>query len=296
MAGFPSLRILPRAGSNMRCQSSGRCLVAAALLLCALAAPRLAWANQKLYMKDGTYQVVSSYETQGDRVRYFSVERAEWEEVPTSLVDFDATKRAQEETKAIQKKQLEEAKQVEQERFYKPPDQGMEVAPGVRLPGDDGVFTVDGKRLVRLAQSAGEVVTDKKRAAMVLAVPLPVLKARSLVLLDGAKAAIRLNDPWPVFYVQSAEGLGTKLELVRLKPGKESRVLEDVDTGRGKNAKATEERTMVSLERKQLAPNLYSLKPLQPLEAGEYALGEVVDDKLSLDVYDFGYEKWEVVK
>jgi len=280
----------------MRRQSSGLCLVAAALLLCALTAPRLAGANQKLYMKDGTYQVVSSYEIQGDRVRYFSVERAEWEEVPASLVDFDATRRALEETKATQKKQLEEAKQVEQERFYKPPDQGMEVAAGIRLPGDDGIFTVDGKRLVRLPQSAGEVVTDKKRAAMVLAVPLPVLKARSLVLLEGAKAAIRLNDPWPVFYVQSAEGLGTKLELVHLKPGKESRVLEDVDTGRGKNAKATEERTMVSLERKQLAPNLYSLKPLQPLEAGEYALGEVVDDKLSLDVYDFGYEKWEVVK
>jgi hypothetical protein len=280
----------------MRCQSLGRCLFAAALLLSVLADPRLAWANQKLCMKDGTYQVVSSYEIQGDRVRYFSVERAEWEEVPASLVDFDATERAQEEAKANQKKQLEEAKQVEQERFFKPPDQGMEVARGIRLPGDDGIFTVDGKRLVRLAQSAGEVVTDKKRAAMVLAVPLPVLKARSLVLLEGAKATIRLNDPWPVFYVQSAEGLGTKLELVRLKPGKESRVLEDVDTGRGKNAKATEERTMVPLKRKEAAPNLYTLRPLQPLEAGEYALGEVVDDKLSLDVYDFGYEKWQVVK
>jgi len=280
----------------MRCGSLGPCLFAAVLLLSVLAAPRLAWANQELYMKDGSYEVVSSYEIHGDRVRYFSVERAEWEEVPTSLVDFDATKRAQEETKATQKKQLEEAKQIEQERFYKPPDQGMEVASGIRLPGDDGIFTVDGKRLVRLVQSGGEVVTDKKRAAMVLAVPLPVLKARSLVLLEGAKATIRLNDPWPIFYVQSAEGLGTKLELVRLKPGKESRVLEDVDTGRGKNAKATEERTMVALERKQVAPNLYTLRPLQPLEAGEYALGEVVDDKLSLDVYDFGYEKWEVVK
>ena len=271
-------------------------LITASLLLSALAAPRLAWADQKLYLKDGTYQVVSSYEVQGDRVRYFSVERGEWEEVPTSLVDFDTTKRSVDDTKAAQKKQLEEAKQVEQERFYKPPDQGLEVAPGLRLPGDDGIFTVDGKRLVRLAASSGEIVTDKKRAAMVLAVPVPVLKARSLVLLEGAKATIRLNDPWPVFYVQSAEGLGTKLELVRLKPEKQSRVLEDLETSRGKDAKATEDRTMVSIERKQVAPNLYTLKPLQPLEAGEYAFGEVVDDKLSLDVYDFGYEKWEAAK
>jgi len=276
--------------------SPNRCLLATALLLSVLAAARAAWATLKLCMKDGSYQMVSSYEVHGDRVRYFSVERSEWEEVPTSLVDFEATKRAQEETKATEKKQLEEAKEIDRERFYKPPDQGMEVAPGIRLPGDDGIFTIEGKRLVRLVQSSGELVTDKKRAAMVLAVPLPVVKTRSLVVLEGAKAAIRLNNPLPVFYVQSADGLGTKLELVRLKPGKESRVVEEVETSRGKNGKSTEERTMVSLERKQVAPNIYALKPLQPLEAGEYVLGELVGEKLSLDVWDFGYEKWEVVK
>ena len=247
-------------------------------------------------MKDGSYQIVSSYEVLGDRVRYFSVERSEWEEVPASLVDLDATKRAQEETKTTEKKQIEEAKQVDQERFYKPPDQGMEVASGIRLPGDDGIFTVDGKRLVRLVQSGGEVVTDKRRAAMVLAVPLPVVKTRSLVVLEGPKAVIRLSDPLPVFYVQSADGLGAKLELVQVKPVKDSRVVEELENSRGKSGKATEERTMVSLERKQVAPNIYTLKPLQPLEAGEYALGEVVDDKLSLDVWDFGFEKWEAVK
>jgi hypothetical protein len=274
-----------------------RCLLITALLLCALAAPSVSWgATLKLFMKDGSYQMVSSYEVHGDRVRYFSVERSEWEEVPTTLVDFDATKREQEEAKATEKKHLEEARQLESERFYKPPDQGMEVAPGIRLPGDDGIFTVDGRRLVRLVQSSAEPVTDKKRAAMVLAVPLPVLKARSLVVLEGAKAAVRLNDPMPVFYVQSADGLGTKLEMVRLKPGKESRVVEEVETSRGKSGKTTEERTMVSLERKQVAPNIYTLKPLQPLEAGEYVLGELIGEKLSLDVYDFGYEKWEVVK
>ncbi len=252
--------------------------------------------SQKLYMKDGTFQIVSSYEVHGDRVRYFSVERGEWEEIPTSLVDFDATKRSVDETQAAHQKQIEDAKEFEKERFVKPPDVGLEIAPSLHLPGDDGVFTIEGKRVVRLAEASGEAVTDKKRAAMVLAVPLPVVKSRSLVILEGPKATIRLNDPWPVFYVQSAAGLGTRLELIRVKEGKASRVLEDVDTTRGKSAKTSEERTMVSLERKQLAPNIYTLKPFQPLEAGEYALGEVVDDKLSLDVYDFGYDKWVTVK
>ena len=289
-------RIKQHAGENMMTSSKRRCMVGAALLLGVLAAPPAAWANLKLFMKDGSYQLVTGYEVHGDRVRYFSVERSDWEEIPTSLVDFDATKRAQEETKATQKQEIDEAKQVDQERFYKPPDQGLEVAPGLRLPGDDGIFTVVGKRVVRLVQSTGEVVTDKKRAAMVLAVPLPVVKTRSLVVLEGAKAPIRLSDPLPTFYVQSSEGLGTKLELVHVKPGKEARVVEDVETARGKNGKASEERTMVSLERKQVATNVYTLRPLKPLEAGEYALGEVVDDKLNLEVWDFGYEKWEVAK
>jgi len=296
VAGFASGRIQPRMSSNLlRLLPTSRGWLVL-LLLSVLAAPRVACAAIKLCMKDGTYQMVASYEVQGDRVRYFSVERSDWEEVPTSLVDFDATKRAQVETKSTEKKRLEDAKEIDSERFYKPPDQGLEVAPGIRLPGDDGIFTIEGKRLVRLVQSAGEVVTDRKRTAMVLAVPLPVVKARSLVVLEGAKAAIRLNDPLPVFYVQSSDGLGAKLEMLQVRPGKESRIVEDLETSRGKGGKTTEERTMVPLNRKQLTPNLYTLKPLLPLEAGEYVLGELVEDKLSLNVWDFGYEKWEVVK
>lgn len=296
VAGISRGRIKFRVGVTMHSEWPGRFLILAVVLLAFVAPSRLAWGATKLYMKDGSYQLVSSYEIQGDRVRYYSVERSQWEEVPTTLVDFDATKRAQAETQAAEKKHLEEAKDVDQERFYKPPNQGMEVAPGVRLPGDDGIFTLDGKRLVRLAQSSGDVITDKKRAAMALAVPLPVVKARSLVVLEGPKAAIRLNDPLPMFYVQSADGLGARLNLLRLKPVKDSRVVEDVDTARGKNGATSEQRNSIPLERKQVAPDIYTLKPLQPLDAGEYALGELVSDKLNMDVYDFGYEKWDVVK
>ncbi len=268
----------------------------ASALLLALAAICAAGTAVKLCLKDGSYQMVSSYEVQGDRVRYYSVERSEWEEIPTSLVDFDATKRAERDAKAAEEKNLEDAKKMDQERFYKLPDLGIEVAPGIHLPGDDGIFTVDQKRLVRLAQSEAEAITDKRRTAMMLAVPLPIVKARSLIVLEGPKAIIRLNDPLPIFYVQSAAGLGANLQLVQLKAAKQSRVVEEVDTSRGKNGTSTEDRTTLPVEREQIAPNVYTLKPLQPLEGGEYALSEVVDDKLSLDVWDFGFEKWQVVK
>jgi len=51
--------------------------------------------GKKLVLKDGTFQLVRSYEKNGDRVRYFSVERGSWEEIPDALVDWDATKKAE---------------------------------------------------------------------------------------------------------------------------------------------------------------------------------------------------------
>jgi hypothetical protein len=250
-------------------------------------APRAGWASIKLFMKDGSYQLVSSYEVRGDRVRYYSLERSEWEEVPAALVDLEATRRTQQEEKAAAKKVLEEARDIEQQRFERPEESGFEVAPGIRLPQDEGVYSFDGLRVIRLIQSSAEVITDKKRAALVLALPGPLLKSRSLVVLPGAKAAVRLQQPLPIFYVQSADGLGAKLELIRVKPSKEARVVERVESRAGMG-KPAELRAAVPLERTPVAPGIYKLVPTQALDNGEYALGELVQQKLNLELWDFG--------
>src|ERR1700704_4311767 len=49
----------------------------------------------KLMLADGTYQLVREYQRNGDHVRYYSMERGAWEELPTAMVDWAATAKAE---------------------------------------------------------------------------------------------------------------------------------------------------------------------------------------------------------
>ncbi len=254
-----------------------------------LLAPRASWAAIKLYLKDGTYQLVKSYRVHGDRVSYYSLERSEWEEVPVALVDFETTKRIGQQEELEKSKELEQARELGKQRLEVKENSGFEIAPGFRLPEEEGVFAFDGARIIHLLQSSGEVVTDKKRLALAMALPGPLLKNRSLVMLPGAKAAVRIQTMRPVFYIQAADGWGKRAELIPVRTHKESRVLETVNSGIGVG-KSGEVRSSLPVEREQLAPGLFRLKPTQPLELGEYALAELIQQKLNLDVWDFGID------
>ena len=61
------------------------------ILLLLVAATVLLGETFKLYLKDGSYHAVREYQVQGDRVRYYSTERGEWEEIPLELVDLSKT-------------------------------------------------------------------------------------------------------------------------------------------------------------------------------------------------------------
>src|ERR1700692_2342329 len=112
-----------------------------------LARPALSPAQElarRLILKDGSYQLVTKYEVKGNRVRYLSAERNEWEELPESLVDWPATEKYEKDRaagasvpEAVQlDKEME--REREQEETLLP-----QVAPGLRLPEDSGVFLLD---------------------------------------------------------------------------------------------------------------------------------------------------------
>jgi len=271
------------------CRDSIRFTTCVLGALLALAAAVPASAQTKLYLADGTYQLVKSYEVHGDRVRFYSLERSDWEEVPLTMVDFDATKRAAQQENAVHQEQLQEAKELQKVRFEKPEETGFQVAPGVYLPPEHGVFAWDGTRLIILLQSTGEVVTDKTRKALNIAMPVPILKGRQLVVLEGDKSPVRISSTRPVFYLQFADdAAGQNAQLLTVKSDKERRVVERVDTRQLPGAKPSEVREGVLTERVKLGPGLYKITPTEPLALGEYAMGELGGEKLNLDVWDFG--------
>ncbi len=246
-------------------------------------------ANIRLYLKDGSYINVKSYQVIGDRVRYYSADRGDQEEIPKSMVDFATTARAEGAQKAEQAKQIKAAEELQNQRFNIPVNTGYQIKPGINLPSSSGVYAFDGARVIHLIQDPAKVVTDKKRIALIMTMPGPLLKKQALVVLPGAKAAVRITVPQPVFYVQDSDNWAEHAQLIPLVEKKDSRVVEKIQSGIGVG-KSGEIRKDLPLQRIRLAASVYELKPLKPLASGEYALGELLEQKLNIDVWDFGID------
>src|ERR1700683_4986259 len=119
--------------------------------------------GKKLMLKDGTFQLVREYHVEGDRVRYYSIEQSQWDEMPESLVDWDATKKVEaEESKhnaeLVAKIHAREAGLTAQALDI---DASLEVAPGVFLPPGEGIFAFDGKSVAKIAQAHAEITFIK---------------------------------------------------------------------------------------------------------------------------------------
>src|SRR3954452_6812422 len=113
---------------------------AIAVLALAVALPA---ANVRLYLKDGTYHMVREYQKQSDRVRYYSTERGEWEEIPLELVDL---KRTESEVAAREKETREQARLMDaEEKAERAQKREIEA-----IPYEAGVFQVQSEKAVTL--------------------------------------------------------------------------------------------------------------------------------------------------
>src|ERR1700682_5506218 len=110
--------------------------------------------GKKLILKDGNFQLVRSYERNGERVRYFSVERGDWEELTAAMVDWDATEKARiadEKADAALVKKVQAQEQARQVVSVVDVDASLPVGQGVFLPSGEGMFAGTGKTVTPLA-------------------------------------------------------------------------------------------------------------------------------------------------
>jgi hypothetical protein len=184
--------------------AAGRIAALVLLLLLPVASPAQD-RTQRLILKDGSYQPVTKYEVKGDRVRYLSAERNEWEELPANLVDWPATEKYEKDRAAgaSAPNAIELDKELETEREL---DQAglPQVAPGLRLPEPSGVFLLDNYKgepqLVEMQQSAGDLNRNTKANIFRGAIN-PVAGAKQTIEIEGEHAAVKSHAEVPSIYI-----------------------------------------------------------------------------------------------
>ena len=281
--------------------------------------------NHRLILKDGTYQLVRKYEVVGDRVRYISIERSgDWEELPESLVDWDATRKwerdhateveeqstAMKEAAAIDK---EEAAERDEAKFRRP-----EVSKGLELPDEDGVFALDtfegNPELVEMLPTELNANTKSKHGLNTLN---PMAGANASLELDGphAKVHFHVNDPAIYLSLNARDdaeqvishamtvNTGGAKEVASRKHGAHSATsgfaIVRVDERRAirvvgaihmsPNGTVTQDEDVVPTK-VDVLPGKHWLKitPAQQLTIGEYALVEILSSSdINQSVWDF---------
>jgi hypothetical protein len=246
-----------------------------ALFVFALAA----FANVKLYMKDGTFQIVREYKVTGDRIRFYSVERSEWEEMPADLVDI---KRTEGEASARKQQLTEEAKVLSEEDKVERQLQ-QEV---MRIPQTPGVYYLEGKEARKIKPAETSVHTNKGRSSLKSISPIPWVSGKATLEIPAKTSLNVFNNPLQEFYIQLSEE--QRFGILKLTPEKGGvRVVEKL-TIIPVTKEIVEEPTEVEIFRKQLTPDgLYKIWPAQPLEPGEYAVVEYTSGKMNMQVWDF---------
>jgi hypothetical protein len=236
-------------------------------------------ANFKLYLKDGTSHIVREYKVEADRVRYYSVERSDWEEIPLELVDL---KRTEAEVKDRQAAIEKEAKVFTVEEKAER-QQEQEVA---RVPQNPGVYMLEGKDLRPLKAAESKMVSNKGRSVLKVLMPLPVIASETTVEIDGVRASQFVASAEPEFYFRLA--YDERSAIFKLTSKKDSRVVQKwtVEPITEEIAETQEE---IPVFRRQVEDGLYKIWPREALKPGEYAVVEYTAGQHNIQVWDFGY-------
>jgi len=240
-----------------------------------------AWAvNVKLYLKDGTYQIVREYKVESDRVRYYTVERSEWEEIPLDMVDLKRT----ETEAAARKAELEkDAKALSEEDAA----ERAVVKEAMRIPEAPGVYWIDGNQTKAIKVAESVVHTNKRREVLKVLSPIPAVSGKATLEIDGVHSQNVFTNPEQELYIQLSDL--ERFGMVKLTPKSAVRIVENL-TIQPITRQVDEEPELVDTFQQQLDNNgngLYKIWPKEKLPPGEYAVIEYTPGKLVAQIWDF---------
>jgi len=280
----------------------GAFLGAALLVLCGTSSAQNP--TKRLILKDGSYQIVTQWQIQGERVHYYSAERSEWEDIPNALVDWNATNQY-EKDRAAQKESPEAIaldKELEADRAADEA-KSPHVAPGLRLPPEGGVYALDvylgEPQLVPLDQSNGEVNRQVKRNVLHAAIN-PIAGSKRTIELAGPSAKIQVHASLPAVYINlepededaanqknTAQLPWDRFRIVRVQVKGDRRIVSAIKVA--VTGKVSQENEGIPATAEQLGEGWVKLTPKAPLESGEYALAEMLGKQgMNSYVWDFG--------
>jgi hypothetical protein len=281
-----------------------RAILFASFLLLLLPPHVVAQANTKrIILKDGSYQLATKWQLTGDRVRFFSAERNDWEEIPESLVDWQATNQYEKDRAAGRTtpeavaldKEMEAARHEEEAK-------SPQVAPGLRLPPEGGVYALDTylsqPELLPLDQTGGEV--NRHTTHNVLrSVINPASGSKRTIELPGPTAKVQVHAALPTIYVnldaavepdetsKGAELPWDRFRIVRAEVKGDKRIVGAIKTA--VYGKSSQEQEVVPAAAEQFGEGWIKLTAKAPLQPGEYAVAELLGKQgMNSYVWDFG--------
>jgi hypothetical protein len=246
--------------------------------------------GKKLILTDGSFQIVREYERQGDRVRYYSVERSSWEEIPTELVDWAATDKAGVEAAASQRETIDRLHATAATEVAVTIDTGSSllVGSGVFLPDSPGFYVLDGQTVLGLLQVEATSRVDKARAILRGISGIPLISTKRIIEVPGKHAKVRIQSAEPEFFFRTVDGRSPMLALVRADiKGDKRQVATAVIDMVGTTKYEQKEIPVLASE---AARGVQRLVMGQKLEPGEYALLETTPEGLSSYVWEFGVD------
>lgn len=290
------------------------------------AAPPTAPHRTRLILKDGSYQVVMSYQLKGSMVSYVSAERGATEELPANLVDWDATHKWEQRHAApadASSDSGQTAPAIDPELLKEEADRAAltpEVAPDLLLPEQDSVVALDQYRgtpeLVPLIQSDGEL--NRTTGHSILKLNLnPRAASHAIVQLKGVESPIQFHVDTPVIYLRLGDDTGIRqggtpltvdthgtaaqtrtppaggsaasgYVIVRADVRTDARVLASFNLS-GNNGVQRQQDVIDTTTETLPGGHWIRITPRRPLDFGEYALMEVLSDReVNLGVWDFG--------